>query len=125
MEHKESVMTSEKMMRQPQEVCDRIEAVKGGIQEKLDEAYVTLGEIRNRPPEDVSRERYRLEKATLKLIEYYELELEQERIDIELAERNKELVTMGVALPGRQNTTASNDPNLDERYMVDNSKAAA
>lgn len=125
MEHQESIISPEKVMRQPQDVCDRIEAVKGDIQEKLYEANVIIGEIRNKSPEDVSRERYRLEQATLKLIEFYEMELEQERIDKELAERNAELVRIGVAIPGRENTTSSNDSNFDKMYIVDNGKAAA
>lgn len=121
MEHRESLEPSIKEMTKPQHVCDRIEAVKGGIREKLFEANAILLEIRNRPKEDVSRERYVLEKATLKLIAFYEIELEQERIDLEIARRNAELVRIGVGLPGREHTTASND----DKYLVDSNQAVA
>ena len=125
MEHKEQVSFSERVLTCGQDICDRIEAVQGGLQEKVIEAKRALEEIRGKidgtPSQEVLRQRYQLEKAALKLVEYYELEWKQEQIDLDLARRNAELVRIGVDLPGREHTTASND----DKYLVDSNQVAA
>lgn len=112
-----------------QKIFSRIEAVKGDIREKLFEANSILAEILAKPKEDVSKERFISETVVKKLIEFYELELKQEELDIERARRSVELTRRGIPIPAYQNGTAKDGVlNMlanDEKYRVDNNKRAA
>ncbi|MEN9552080.1 MAG: hypothetical protein RI935_457 [Candidatus Parcubacteria bacterium] len=125
MESIHQTTSPEQALHNPQDVFDRIEEVKGGLREKLHEANAILLEIRQKPKEDMSRERYILESATLKLIEYFELEIKQEEIGLELAKRNTELLRMGIEVSGVKATKAANGDILDTRYSVGDNRSVA